>query len=286
VGGEAPTRDRTMSVDPLIGPVTSPALHVMTFNIRRRSRSLALRRVDRWALRRQAVADLVGAEAPSLLGVQEAMPDQAATVRDALGRGYRFVGRGHGRSQRGEGAPIFFDGERLELLDWHQAALSDEPGVPGSMSWGNHVPRIVVTAVFRDRTTGTRFLALNTHLDHLSSPSRVRSAEVIREQVAGQSLPTIVTGDFNAGTKSPAYRALFEGEALQDAWVAAAHRPTPESGTFGGFQAPRPTGRRIDWIAVSPDVQVDSAAINARMVDGRWPSDHVPVQAVVRLPPS
>jgi endonuclease/exonuclease/phosphatase family metal-dependent hydrolase len=275
-----------MTIDPLLGPVAPPALHVMTFNIRRRSRSLTQRRVDRWTRRRQAVADILTAERPSLLGVQEAMPDQASTVRDALGAAYRFVGRGHGRHQRGEGAPIFFDSERLELVDWHQAALSDEPDVPGSMTWGNHVPRIVVTAVFRDRPTGTRFVALNTHLDHLSSPSRVRSAEVIRTQIAGQSLPAILTGDFNAGTKSPAYRALFEGETMKDAWVAASHRPTPESGTFGGFQAPRPTGRRIDWIAVSPDVQVESAAINARMVDGRWPSDHVPVQAIVRLPAS
>jgi endonuclease/exonuclease/phosphatase family metal-dependent hydrolase len=273
-----------MIAEPLIGPVQAPALHVMTFNIRRRSRSLTQRRVDRWTRRRGAVAELIAAERPTLLGVQEAMPDQAQLVRDALGPGYRFIGRGHGRGQRGEGAPIVFDAERLELLDWRQAALSDQPDEPGSMTWGNHVPRIVVTANFRDRVTGTPFVALNTHLDHLSSPSRVRSAEVLREQVSGQSLPAILTGDFNAGTKSPAYRALFASEAMTDAWVAASRRTTPESGTFGGFQAPRPTGRRIDWIAVTPDVLVETAAINARPVDGRWPSDHVPVQAVLRLP--
>jgi endonuclease/exonuclease/phosphatase family metal-dependent hydrolase len=273
-----------MNIDPLIGPVPPPALHVMTFNILRRYASLIQPRVGRWTRRRDAVAALLAAEHPTLLGVQEAMPDQARAVRDALGARYRYVGRGHGRRWRGEGAPLFFDDERQVLVDWHQKALSDQPDVPGSRSWGNVAPRIVVTATFRDRVTGTRFLALNTHLDHLSSPSRVRSAEVIREQVASQSLPAVVTGDFNAAAPSPAYRALFAGEVLADTWAAASVRATPESGTFGGFGAPRPDGRRIDWIAATPDIQVERVAINARTVDGRWPSDHVPVQAVLTLP--
>jgi endonuclease/exonuclease/phosphatase family metal-dependent hydrolase len=273
-----------MNIDPLIGLVPPPALHVMTFNILRRSRKIIQPRVGRWTRRREAIAALLAAEQPTLLGIQEAMPDQARAVRDALGARYRFVGRGRERHWRGDGAPLFFDSERLELVDWHQRALSDHPDVPGSTSWGNLAPRIVVTATFRDRVTGTRFLALNTHLDHLSSPSRVRSAEVIREQVAWQPLPAVVTGDFNAAAPSPAYRALFAGDVLTDTWVAASVRSTPESGSFGGFGPPRPDGRRIDWIAVSPDIEVERAEINARTVDGRWPSDHVPVQAVVTLP--
>jgi endonuclease/exonuclease/phosphatase family metal-dependent hydrolase len=256
----------------------------MTFNILVRSPALVQRRASRWSRRRSAVAALLATERPTLLGVQEAMPDQAAAIRDALGESYRFVGRGHERGWRGEGAPLFFDTQRLELLDWNQKALSDTPDVPGSTSWGNRAPRIVVTATFRDRATDTTFVALNTHWDHLSLPSRVRSAEVIRRQVAQQPLPAIITGDFNSATNSPAYRTLLQGGALVDAWRTASVRDTPESGTFGGFQAPRPEGRRIDWIVVSPGIHVQRAAINAHTVDGRWPSDHVPVQAVVLLP--
>lgn len=274
-----------MNDDPLIGPAAAPDLHVMTFNVRRPMVG-PQRAADRWTRRRGLVTALLAAERPTLLGTQETVPEQAATIRDALGPAYRFVGRGHGPHQRGEGCPIFFDSERLQLLDWFQTALSDTADVPGSTSWGNRVPRILVTASFLDLRTSARFVAVNTHLDHLSANSRVRSAEEIRSQAAARSLPSIVTGDFNAGVRSPAYRALFEGDVLADAWAAASVRSTVESGTFGGYRAPRPGGRRIDWIAVSPGVQVEQAAINARAVDGRWPSDHVPVQAVVRVPTS
>lgn len=272
-----------MKDHPLIGPVAAPALHVMTFNVRRPITG-PQRAVDRWMHRRHLVEDLLASERPTLLGTQEVVPEQATVIRDALGPTYRFVGRGHGPRERGEGCPLFFDTERLDLVDWYQTALSDRPDVPGSTSWGNRVPRILVTAEFRDRETAGRFVAINTHLDHLSPHSRIRSAEEIRAQVASAPHPAIVTGDFNTRVGSSAYRALMGGGVLTDAWDEASHRATTEWGTFGGYRAPRVGGRRIDWIAVSPEVAVDRVGINARTIDGWWPSDHLPVQAIVRVP--
>jgi hypothetical protein len=255
----------------------------MTFNVRRPKRQPQLRAADRWSHRRRLVAALVASERPTILGVQEAIPEQTSTIVTALGPTYQFVGNGHGPEGRGEGCPIFFDAARLELLAWQQAALSDEPDTPGSRSWGNRVPRIVVSAEFRDRETSERFVALNTHLDHLSFASRKRSAEEIRSRASSEGRPVLVTGDFNAGPGSPAYSALFDGGALLDAWKTASVRSTPEWGTFARYRSPRTRGRRIDWIAVTPGVEVQRAAINARRFDAGWPSDHLPVQAVVRV---
>src|SRR4051812_38535913 len=126
-----------MNIDPLIGLVPPPALHVMTFNILRRDRRLIQPRVGRWVRHREAIAALLAAERPALLGVQEAMPELAQAVRDALGPGYRCWGGGRGCRSHGEGSPLFFDDERLELLNWDQKALSDQPDVAGSTSWGN-----------------------------------------------------------------------------------------------------------------------------------------------------
>ena len=273
-----------MNGEALIGPVAAPGLHLMTFNVRRPMPSPQWRAADRWSRRRRLVATLLATELPTLLGVQEAVPDQASTILTALGPSYRYVGRGHGIAGRGEGCPIFFDADRLELLGWQQKALSDEPDTPGSTSWGNRVPRVVVSAEFRDRETSARFVALNTHLDHLSFSSRKRSAEEIRRRISEESQPAVVMGDFNAGTASAAYSALFEGGTLLDAWIAASAHATPEWGTFAGYRSPRTRGRRIDWIAVSPEIEVQRAAINARRFDHGWPSDHLPVQAVVRVP--
>ena len=268
----------------LMGSVDPPDLHVMTFNVRRRLDGVLGRRVDHWSTRRPRVHALFRAERPTLLGVQEAMPDQAAAIGHALGPDYRFVGHGRDRRRRGEGCPVFFDTTRLELLDWEQTALSDRPHAAGSISWGNVVPRVVVRATFRDRATATPFTLANTHLDPFSPPSRVRAARCIRRLLSGSAFPAIVMGDLNARAGSPTLRELLQGDGLIDAWAAAERRMTPPWGTFANYRPPREDGARIDWIVTSPAVTVVRAAINAGTFDGGWPSDHLPVQAVLRVP--
>jgi endonuclease/exonuclease/phosphatase family metal-dependent hydrolase len=266
---------------PLIGPVTSPELHVMTFNVRRRMDGPTWRRADGWRHRAAALRALLRAEQPTILGAQEVMPDQAETMLAALGARYRFVGRGHGPRGAGEGCPLFFDADRLDLVEWEQTALSEHPREPGSRSWGNLIPRIAVTARFRDLTTGLLFTALNTHLDPFSPRSRMRSIDALRA-IAGRG-PTILTGDLNAGQGSRTLRAMLDDGELRDAWGAAREHVTAALGTFANYRSPRPGRPRIDWIVVTPDVGVERAGINAFRQDGVWPSDHLPVQAVVTL---
>lgn len=269
----------------LIGPARAPDLHVMTFNVRRRMPALASRPADRWSTRRPLVQALLVAEQPTLLGVQEALRPQAAAIAEALGPRYRFIGHGRQPGPRGEACPLFYDADRLELLDWRQQALSDRPDEPGSVSWGNLIPRVLVRATFRDRVTSAVFLAVNTHLDVFSARARLRAAQEIRRLVADQPLPAIVTGDLNADPGSAPVHELLADRTLVDAWTAATACLTPEWGTYAGYRSPRP-GRRIDWIAVSPEASVLTAAINGRSIDGGWPSDHLPVQAVLRMPGS
>ncbi|WP_258935248.1 hypothetical protein [Nesterenkonia pannonica] len=125
---------------------------------------------------------------PTVLGVQEALPDQAEWVHAALGDSYGRVGYGRARDGGDEAAPIFYDAQRLELLDWGQHALSRKPGEPGSRSWGSMFPRVFVAASFRDRDTGMRFQMINTHLDHLSAWARLMSARALSAAV--QACPT------------------------------------------------------------------------------------------------
>lgn len=282
-GVPATHRDSMLDTGPLIGSVEPRELHVMTFNVRRRL-NRSWRSADRWSDRRAAVTELIATERPTLLGAQETMPDQADLIRDALGPGSRFVGRGRGRSAGTESNPLYFDSERLELLEWRQSALSNRPDERGSVSWGNLVPRALVIAVFRDRATSVEFVAVNTHLDHLSRRSRLRSAHEIRRQISDRGLPAIVMGDLNAAAGSPAVHALLADGMLTDAWGAASDRVSPEWGTFADYRDPRIGARRIDWIFVAPTIGVARAGINARRIDGSWPSDHLPVQAVLRMP--
>lgn len=267
----------------LIGPVAPAGLHVMSFNIRRRMPHIMPRHPDRWAHRRRFLKRLLATEQPALLGVQEALSDQARFVRHTLGEHYRSIGYGREANTGGEGCPILYDSRRLLVLEWQQTALSDTPEVPGSTSWGNRTPRLVVDAIFRDLATGVEFQAVNTHLDNRSRISRLRSADMLRNMVSASSLPTIMTGDFNTDADTDPYEELTGTGLLLDTWDAADERITEVWGTFLNYTPPKHDHKRIDWILVTPTVSVLKAAINVTRYEGGWPSDHAAVQAVVNL---
>jgi endonuclease/exonuclease/phosphatase family metal-dependent hydrolase len=274
----------TLTGDALIGSVSAPEVHVMTFNVRRPVGRLPGRGPDVWETREPALSALLEEERPTIVGAQEVVPGQSATIRGALGSTYRTVGHGRGADGRGEGCPLYYDASRLELTEWSQTALSDRPDEPGSSSWGNMVPRILVSASFRDRMGSARFRVLNTHFDHISRRSRVRSAAFVRELVATGALPTIVMGDLNTGEGSDPVEELLAGGILRDAWTAADARITPGWGTFPNYREPRTGRKRIDWIATTPGIETKCIGMNDRRPGGVWPSDHLPVQAVVRIP--
>jgi endonuclease/exonuclease/phosphatase family metal-dependent hydrolase len=97
----------------------------------------------------------------------------------------------------------------------------------------------------------------------------------------------IVTGDFNAGEGSEPYKALFDpsdggASPLRDAYRLAHPTRAANEGTFSEFKAGAPGGSRIDWIGVSREWEVVWAAIDRTERDGRTPSDHFPVTAVLR----
>lgn len=267
----------------LIGPTPPPELHVMSYNIRRRMPTLYPVMADRWSHRRPILKQLLDDELPALLGVQEALPEQANFVRHALGDRYRSVGHGREKNGRGEGCPIFYDRERVRLLDWTQTALSDTPDVEGSTTWGNRTPRMIVDATFADVATDIRFHFVNTHFDNRSRVSRIRSAARLRSVVTVSGLPAIVTGDFNVDAGTEPHEILLEGGKIVDAWDSAHERITEVWGTFLDYHPPKHDHKRIDWILVTPGVTVEKVGINVTRYPKGWPSDHAAVQAVVRL---
>ncbi len=259
------------------------ALHVMTWNIRRRIPLGGGRRADRWEIRRPRLQALVSTEKPTLLAAQEVLPDQECAILQALGDSHRVIGLGRERDGTGEGCPVFYDASRLELLGWRQRALSETPERPGSISWGNLFPRISLHADFLDRRTQTRFHLINTHLDPLSARSRRHCAAALREAAAASALPCLITGDFNAGPASDTLREFFRHGTLLDSWLAAEKRLSPEYATYASYRPAR-TGLRIDGILTTPGIRVERVGINSATVDGGWASDHLPVQAGLILP--
>ncbi|ROS28435.1 endonuclease/exonuclease/phosphatase family metal-dependent hydrolase [Rathayibacter sp. PhB127] len=268
---------------PLIGPIPAPELHVMTYNIRRRMPRLTARAVDQWERRKPLVRRLLQEESPSILAVQEALPDQAQWVHESLGASFEGMGFGRDADRGGERVMLFVDRSRFAVRDWSQIALSATPDVAGSRSWGNRIPRTAVIAELTDHATNREFTVVATHFDHLSRRSRLRSAELVAERITDLGRPAIVMGDTNTDVGTEPYRALLDEGGLADSWVVAGTHLTPHWGTYSNYRPPK-AGRRIDWLTVSAGAfEVVSAAINATRYDTAPGSDHEAVQAVLRF---
>ncbi|MGZ3146022.1 endonuclease/exonuclease/phosphatase family protein [Lentzea chajnantorensis] len=256
----------------VIGPAPHDRLHVMSFNLRFASNV----EPNSWATRRPVVARLLNAEQPTVLGTQEGLYGQVKDVATDLPDRYDWIGVGRAGGSHDEFVAVFFDTARLDPLAFDHHWLSDTPNVIGSRTWGNNVVRIVTWVRFADKHTGAQFVFVNTHFDHESELARLRSAEAIRDRLNAQTLPVVLTGDFNDVPGSKAYRVL----GLEDTWNGS--RRTPAYGTFHGYAPLVPDGPRIDWI-MTRGATTEAAAINTYAEGTQYPSDHLPIQALLRL---
>jgi len=268
-------------------------LTVMTFNIRY---GTAQDGENQWTARRDMLFDLVRAQNADIIGLQEALDAQIREIA-AAAPGYAVVGVGRDDAlAKGEYSAILFKTDRLHVAASGTFWFSDTPEVPASKSWGNNITRICTWARFVDRD-GRGFWHFNLHLDHQSQPSRERSTELLRRRIEARAFPrepVVVTGDFNVGEDNPALRTLVPAPRSPGASAGTAapfldtfrvlHPDERVAGTFTGFKFGQVNGDKIDYILVQPGTEVLSAEIVRTSRADRYPSDHFPVVARVRLP--
>jgi endonuclease/exonuclease/phosphatase family metal-dependent hydrolase len=215
-----------------------------------------------------------------LAGLQEPLAFQLEDLVSDL-PDYAILGVGRDDGDReGEYAAILYRRDRLRAVDFGTFWFSDTPDVPGSATWGNVCVRICTWAVFEDLSSGRRFGHYNVHLDHESQPSRERSADLLLSRLAQRDLTSIVTGDFNADEDNPAIQRLLRS-GLRDTFRVI-HPEARDVGTYCGF-TDRFAPEKIDYILVSPAIEVLDAAMVRKRIDGRWPSDHAALTATLRL---
>lgn len=254
-------------------------ISVMSFNIRY---GTAKDGENEWTRRRAMLFDLVREQDADLIGLQEALDFQIDEIT-AAAPAYASIGVGRDDGgRRGEFAAILFRKSRFHVAEAGTFWLSDTPAVPGSKTWGNDITRICTWARLIDRD-GRGFFVYNVHLDHRSQPSRERSTQLLRERIDARSVaaePVLVTGDFNVGEKNPALATLI-GPFVDTFRVVRPQDKT--AGTFSGFKFGNIEGDKIDYILAQPGTEVMHADIVRFARDQRYPSDHFPVIARVRL---
>ncbi len=254
---------------------------VMTFNIRYASAFGA----NSWPKRRAGVVQVIREQKPDIIGTQEGLHHQLLYMDKELVE-YKWIGVGREGGKRGEFMAIFYRSEWFKPLEKKHFWLSDTPEVVGSASWGNSVKRMVTWIRFIDRKTNKEFYFWNTHFDHLSQPSREKSALLISKRVDAlqTKLPVILVGDFNAmANANRAYDTLTTTGGFKDTFVSAKEKVNADWNTFNSFQKTKKGKRRIDWILTKGPVKVDRTSIVLFEKFKQLPSDHQPVTTQIIL---
>lgn len=268
-------------------PAEAADVRVMSYNVRY---ATAPDGENHWDKRKEFLAETVRAFDPDLLGTQETLAVQRDYLAGKLPTHTAFgVGRDDGR-EAGEMTAVYWRTDRFEKHAGGHVWLSESPDRPGVKGWDAAHPRLVTWVKLADKTApgGKPILWLNTHLDNRGQKARVEGAMIVRARLAalGEGCSVVVTGDFNSPEGGEPYAVLFgkpgDRTALVDTFRAAHPGRGAEEGTTTGFKASATRGSRIDWIGCSRDWTVRAAGIDRTSRDGRTPSDHFPVTAVLR----
>lgn len=271
----------------LVGSVVAEdTLKVVSYNIRQDTASDIGGRD--WQARKQALTGYLHDGKFSIIGLQEVRHNQLLDVDQALPRHeFTGVGRDDGKT-RGEYSPIYFH-TGFWMLDPEQHGtfwLSDTPDTVRSRTWGNRYPRICTWARLIScdgPLTEKAIYVFNTHWDHQSQPSRLKSAKLILEKIASRTNkndPVILMGDFNATNNNPAIKTLLSSGLVSD-------HGGKQMSTGNQWKRALAAGLRIDHIFTSPHFSEGAVEVESNSgVDGLSASDHHPVVLRTRIPPA
>lgn len=264
----------------------SEELRVMSFNVRGARRSDGK---NAWEKRAALNVEVIERWAPDLIGFQEFQRgNREVYERELSGYESRPGPRYENRKPHAFNA-IFWNPERLELLDAGKFWLSETPE-EFSGAWDTAQKRSANWVRFRLRPEGVEFVHLNTHLDHKSVPARQKGTKLIVEKLdAMGAIPQVVTGDFNAEPGNAVHETFTEA-GFEDSHVLAGN---PRTNTFHRFEGddftPKKANRegRMDWVMIRDGDggkwSVDSCYVIRDCDPPVFPSDHYPVAARLQL---
>lgn len=243
-----------------------------------------------WVHRRDVVYRVLREFDPDSVGTQEPMKRQIQDIEDSVPAlaSYRF-----------DNDPVFTRTQQILYRKgrFERVAAGGFLVAEGTNEGGT--VRYCTWVRLEDKRSGRSYDHFNVHLDHRDPSSRMQSAVRLMKHIAGRDSdrPFVVTGDFNAPENGPTMAFLFGKRTLPDEDGAEYTNPIPlvdtyrvlypqdkSAGTASGFAGKRKS-RKIDHILVAAGAAtVRGASIVRTSEDGRYPSDHFPVTAVIEWP--
>ena len=213
------------------------------------------------------VADVIGAQAPDIVALQEidvgrartGWVDQAHRLAERLGMAFRFNAALRIEQEQYGDAILTTLPERLVKA----ASLPGHRRIPGLEARG-----AIWVAIMID---GVELQVINTHLG-LVPAEQWRQTEALTGPdwvgAVARNAPLIVAGDFNAGARTRAYRTMTSR-------LTESRRLAPKRPTAATFPSAAPM-LAIDHLFVSSAIVVDAIA-TPRDPASRMASDHLPL---------
>ncbi|ALS25858.1 endonuclease/exonuclease/phosphatase [Paenibacillus sp. 32O-W] len=251
---------------------------IMTFNLRLNVES---DEDNAWPYRTKAVAEVIRRHNVDIIGIQEGLHDMLTDLEPLLPE-YAWIGEGREGGNKGEYTAILYKKSKWNVVNMGHFSLSDKPEQLGARSWNSSHPRMCTWVALKSQT-GTEFAVFNTHLDHISDEAQQKGMELIRERMKKlrdqTGLPVVLTGDFNVYPEHAVITGL-EQEGYQNAY-SILHIENRDVGTTVHHFLGGESGKPIDYIFVSSDLQINHVMVDRELYEGRYPSDHYPVIAEV-----
>lgn len=246
-------------------------IRVMSFNMRSNVKGDG---INCFANRAPLVRELFKKEQPDLIGLQEVVDMTYNFLYETLSDTYELLGCGRNTECRGERCMLAVRRERFEIISFGTFWLSETPDVPGSMlknSDQSQNPRVVCSALLKPTGSERLFRFVNTHLDHIGVKAREKELEILRSQLPDDSVPTALTGDFNAFPDSSAI-SCFRRTMGTRGWRDATENL---GGTFHDYGRCQPL-TKIDYIFTNCPFE-NSRVLTDPARDGIYCSDHYAV---------
>uniref|UniRef100_A0A7C9ECK7 Endonuclease/exonuclease/phosphatase domain-containing protein n=1 Tax=Opuntia streptacantha TaxID=393608 RepID=A0A7C9ECK7_OPUST len=123
----------------------SLSITVMTFNLHDEQPEDS---PNSWEKRKDLCISIITSYSPTILCTQQGLKGQLDYLQQGLpGYGCFGISRKGAEDSSDEHCAIFFEKEKVELVEGGTFWLSEAPSVPGSMSWGAVAPCIATWAI-------------------------------------------------------------------------------------------------------------------------------------------
>ena len=244
---------------------------------------------NRWKFRKTHVFQFMRDNKLDIIGYQEVLHNQLLDLQENLSEyDYISVGRDDG-GKKGEAVSIAFLKEKFEKLDGGTFWLSEYPDSIGSVGWDAALTRIASWGKLKDKNTGTVFMVVKTHFDHIGVEARRNSALLIIskiKEIVGE-YPAIVMGDFNFTEQSDEYKIITTNEfVLNDSYKVAESVEGLDYTfhNFGRIDEDENGGHKIDFIFTTPTIRVLKSHIPSAQVNSvLYLTDHNPLLAEIEF---